>query len=155
MTALLTTSTEQLWKDSLLITSQTSQNWACIFTSNCLQEKTMSFLFYFSLFEKVEMHLRVWECGWERGLSWMWSAFNGGYAAALWPAGTAHTVRTKQNRLTFNKYLCTQCYIHELYIGTQEWVWIVASYFIAENTKLCLCYCSQMHCGCEEILFFI
>lgn len=63
-----------------------------------------------------------------------------------WPAGTAHNVKTKQNPSTFNKYLCTQCYIHVLYSSTQEWVWWL-------NMKLCLCYCSQMHGGCgEEIL---
>lgn len=123
----------------------TSQKWACIFTSNCLQ-KTMSFLVY-RVFKSRNPFgiLKKWLKKKSR-LSWMWS---------VWPGGTARNVKTKQNPSTFNKYLCTQCYIHVLYISTQEWVWIVASYFFAENTKLCHCYCSQMHGGCEEILFFL
>lgn len=135
--------------------SKTSQNRACIFTSNCLQ-KTMSFLFY-HVFLKSRNLFKTKNVD-EKKRVVMLSVFNGLSAAAYWPVGTAycstHTVKTKQNPLTFNKYFCTQCYIHVLYIGTQEWVWIVASYFFAENTKLCLCYCSQMHGGCEEILFY-
>lgn len=61
------------------------------------------------------------------------------------PAGTAHNVETKQKPSTFNKYLCTQCYIHVLYSSTQEWVWWLKVTSFAENMKLCLCYCSQMH----------
>lgn len=142
------TSTKQLWKDSFLTTSKTSQNWACIFTSNCLH-KTMSFLIY-HVFLSINL-FKVGKCEWKNRSEK--SVSNGLTAAAYWRSSTAHPVKTKQNPLTFNKYLCTQCYIHVLYIGTQEWLWIVASYFFAENTKLCLCYCSQMHGGYEEILF--
>lgn len=66
------------------------------------------------------------------------------------PGGTAHNVETKQKPLTFNKYLCTQCYIHVLYSSTREWVWWLEVISFAENMKLCLCYCSQMHGGCGE-----
>lgn len=79
-------------------------------------------------------------------LSWMWD--NGLSAAAYWPADTAHTVKTKQN--PFNKYLCTQCYIHVLYIGTQEWVWIVISLL---KTQKCV-FAIAVRCMVVVKIFF-
>lgn len=59
---------------------------------------------------------------------------------------TALTVK-KQNHLTFNKYLCSQCYIHVLlYIGTQVWVWKAENYLLKTQNRV-FGYCSQMHGG--------
>lgn len=39
----------------------------------------------------------------------------------MWgPGFNGRNAETKQKPLTFNKYLCTQCYIHVLYSSTQE-----------------------------------
>lgn len=44
-------------------------------------------------------------------------------------------------------------YTYTIYIYTIHWHTGVSvnSYLFTENTKLCLCYCSQMHGGCEDI----
>lgn len=67
----------------------------------------MSFLVYqvFLFFFLSRNAFKIWKCGWKKWSLWTWSVFNGLSAAAYCPAGTAHTVTTKQNPLTFNKYL--------------------------------------------------
>lgn len=117
------------------------KKWACIFTSNCLQ-KTMSFLvyrcfFFSSVFVPKERSI-LGRCSWNKKhtknnnpkIKLMW--WRPGFMR--WPAGTAHNVQTKQNPSTFNKYLCTQCYIHVLYSST-VWVSVMSEGYFLRTCK--------------------
>lgn len=119
--------------------SDISQNWACIFTSNCLQKTNKTQCHFYSITFCLLVVRRK----------------EGDLVALMYLLQlAAHRLKENLIPLTFNQYLCLNpiymFYTVHWHTGVSVKNWKI----VEENTKARLWYCSQMHGGCcDEILF--